>query len=163
VAPLFPAPLGARGFARACPVLAVLCCTRARPGAASKTSWVFNWRAEGWGGGYFISETHDFGDGVSGGCVLRFSSDSEHSHCIVYRMLGLHGLHMYSMHATFSILDQHDKILRKVDFPPFEVDLITAHTAVWCNNFTPTAAVKAHSVRADGSIRLRAEVRLFLN
>jgi len=29
--------------------------------APSPTSWVFNWRADGWGHGSFMSETHDFG------------------------------------------------------------------------------------------------------
>ncbi|KAJ1482600.1 hypothetical protein T484DRAFT_2646756 [Baffinella frigidus] len=35
------------------------------------TTWEFNWRAEGWGvGPYFVSETHDFGAGVTGKCCL---------------------------------------------------------------------------------------------
>ena len=70
------------------------------------------------------------------------------------------------VHATFCILDKNDKTLSKVyevgtATKPVEKDF-TAFT-YWGGQFTPTAAEKAKSVRADGSIRLRAEVRLFLD
>jgi hypothetical protein len=134
-----------------------------RLAAASATSWVFNWRAEGWGGGNFETETHDFGDGVAGKCILQCSSNPEHSHYIGY---SIEGRDKCRLHATLSILDKHDKILRQVDKTgtaeaPNEKDFLASR--YWGRSFTPTAAEKAQSVRADGSIRLRAEVRLFLD
>ena len=63
------------------------------------------------------------------------------------------------MHATFTILDKHDKTLRHV----YEVGTATAPTQRYrltAKNFTPT---EEQSVRTDVSIRLRAEVRLFLD
>jgi hypothetical protein len=134
-----------------------------RLAAASTTSWVFNWRAEGWGNGAFTSETHDFGDGVTGSCSLRASAYPACSHFIGYT---IEGRDKCRVHATFFILDNHDKILRQVHemgtaAAPDEFDF-TAPT-YWGQTFTPTAADKARSVRADGSIRLRAEVRLFLD
>ena len=134
-----------------------------RLAAASKTSRVFNWRAEGWGGGLFKSETHDFTrDGISGVCVLRPSSKAEFSHFIGYR---INGRGRCRVHATLSILDKYDKILRKIykkgtAAAPLEIDCTKGY---WGKEFTPTAEEKAQSVRADGSIRLRAEVRLFLD
>jgi len=70
------------------------------------------------------------------------------------------------VHITLSILDKHGKILREVHklgtaTEPAEEDFtVFPH---WAGAFTPTAVEKAQSVRADGSIRLRAEVRLFLD
>ena len=66
------------------------------------------------------------------------------------------------MLATFTILDKHDKTLRHV----YEVGTATAPThryRLTAKNFTPTAEEKEQSVRTDVSIRLRAEVRLFLD
>ena len=131
--------------------------------AASTTSWVFNWCAEGWGDGLFKSETHDFWDGVTGKCSLSPSSNPKFSHFIGYLIEGRAKCRAY---VTLSILDKHDKILRQVHemgtaAAPNEVDF-TAST-FWGRNFTPTAAEKALSARADGSIRLRAEMRLFLD
>ena len=61
------------------------------------------------------------------------------------------------VHITLSILDKYDKILREVN------ELGTAAAPSCAFSFTPTAEEKARSVRADGSIRLRADVRLFLD
>ena len=134
-----------------------------RLAAASTTSSVFNWRAEGWGGSRFESETHEFADGIAGQCVLAFSSKPQHSHFIGFNV---QGRDKCRVHATLSLLDKHDKILRQVHETgtaeaPEEFDF-TASTYKG-RYFTPTAAEKAQSVRADGSIRLRAEVRLFLD
>jgi hypothetical protein len=133
-----------------------------RHAAASPTSWAFNWRADGWGGGEFASETHDYGGSVKGWCVFQSSSKLDSSHFIGY---GIKGRDKCRVHATLSILDKDDKILRTVyeagtAEKPDEDDLTVSST--WGYSFTPTAAEKAQSERADGSIRLRAEVRLFL-
>ena len=142
-----------------------------RLAAASPTSWVFNWRADGWGPGQFKSETRELGRSgmVTAVCVLEPSSfervlepsDFEHSHFIACMV---EGIDTCRMHNTFSILDKHDKILRQV------CETGTATTPAekvgrtyWGSDFTPTAEEKAQSVRADGSIRLRAVVRLFLD
>ena len=74
----------------------------------------------------------------------------------------MEGIATCGVHATFSILDTHDKTLRKV----CEVGTLAAPCAIdnaldWGQRFTPTAEEKALAVRADGSIRLRAVVRLF--
>jgi hypothetical protein len=134
-----------------------------RLAAVAPTSWVFNWRADGWGPACCRSETHDFCEGFAGSCLLKASSDLEHSHFIGFRIeVGVR----CKMHATFSILDKHDKTLRTVKemgtaAAPVEIDF-TLHPS-WGVNFTPTVEEKAQSVRADGSIRLRAVVRLFLD
>ena len=132
-----------------------------RLAAASTTSWVFNWRAEGWGVGTFESETHDFGDGVTGMCGFYASSRPEFSHFIGYN---IEGRDKCRVHATFSILDKHDKILRQVHTAGTAAAPVELHFTTYpCKGgrFTPTAAEKAQSVRADGSIRLRVMVRLF--
>ena len=108
------------------------------------------------------TETHEFVDGFTGKCVLRDSSDPKHSHCIGFK---IEGRDKCRLHATFSILDKHDKILRQAfeagtAAAPRERDFTDGFGGKY---FTPTAAEKAQSVRADGSIRLRAEVRLFLD
>ena len=130
-----------------------------RHAAASPTSWVFNWRAAGWGPGLFFSETRDFGEGVGGHCTLQNSDDPDHSHMIGVLIEGIATLRI---HATFSILDKHDKTLRQVH----EIGTTNSprEVAGWIGGrFRVTAADKAQSVRADGSIRLRAVVRLFLD
>ncbi|KAJ1486642.1 hypothetical protein T484DRAFT_1943020 [Baffinella frigidus] len=136
--------------------------------AASPTSWVFNWKADGWGMGRFQSETRDFGAGVTGWCVLKVASpDLEDSHFLGYYIQGNPGsTFKCRTHVTFSILDKHDATLRTV----FEVGSLEEPAAEefkgmafagW--GFTPTEGEKAQSVRADGSVVLRAEMRLFLH
>jgi len=137
-----------------------------RRAAASPTSCVFNWRADGWGPGEFSSETRDFGGGrgVTGKCVLvTGSGDSEHSHFIGFQIAP--GLDKCRVHITLSVLDAHDKTLRQI----FEDGRATAPWSrvlsdgfSWGSKFTPTAEEVARSVRADGSIRLCAVVCLFL-
>ena len=202
-----------------------------RLAAASATSWVFNWRADGWGTGDFASGTHDFGFGITGiasqkrlprfvddtkrfflarplYCVrtshgprksepsslssfcsaprpgrmpeacdwlprltlldagsasLTLAANPEHSNYIGWE---INGRDKCMTHTTLSILDKHDAILNKVyehgtAAAPKEVDFSNARMVG--RSFTPTAEEKAQSVRADGSIRLRAEVRLFLD
>jgi len=78
----------------------------------------------------------------------------------------IHGRPKVWVHITFSILDKNDKILRTVQklgtaAKPVAHDF--KNSVYWGSNFTPTAEEKAQSVRADGSIRLRAVVRLFLD
>jgi len=132
-----------------------------RLAAASTTSWVFNWRADGWGGGEFVSETHDFGDGVTGRCIFGGSSHPEFSHYIGFT---IDGRDKCRAHMTLSIPDKHDKTLRQVlETGTAAVPVERDFTAYEGEHFTPTAAEKAQSVRVDGSIRLRAEVRLFLD
>jgi hypothetical protein len=69
------------------------------------------------------------------------------------------------VHATFSVLDNNDKVLRQI----YEVGTATAPDIfdfkefVCEEYFTPTTEDKAQSLRADGSIRLRAVVRLFID
>ena len=134
-----------------------------RLAGASPMSWAFNWRADGWGPGEFKSETRDIGERVSVQCLLQWSAcDPLHSHFIGYEMKGID---QCKVHVTCSILDKHDKILRTVHeqgtaTAPFAQ--VFTSSIVWGQAFTPTAEEKAQSVRADGSIRLRAEVRLFL-
>ena len=135
-----------------------------RHAAASPTSWVFNWRADGWGPGSFESETRTFGEGVTVRCVLQniTSTHPRHSHCIGCK---IEGPSVCRVHVTFSILDKHDKALLRVfemgtARAPREIDL--TGDDLRGKFFTPTSD-QAQSVRADGSIRLRAEVSLFLN
>ena len=133
--------------------------------AASPTSWVFNWRAEGWGPGHFESKTHDFGGGATGKFMIQRDSIDGHAksrHFIGFR---LEGLAKCRLHYTVCVLDKHDKTLRQVHklgtaTAPIEKDFTVSR--YWGRNFTPTAEEKAQSVRADGSIRLRAVVTLFL-
>jgi len=133
-----------------------------RHAAASPTSWVFNWRAAGWESGSFFSEPRDFGGGAQGWCTHQcYSDDVEESYLIAF---GMEGIATCRMHATFSILDKHDKTLRTVyEFGTFAAPPAIDGALYWGGEFTPTAEEKAQSVRADGSIRLRAVVRLFLD
>jgi len=69
------------------------------------------------------------------------------------------------VHATFCILDKNDKTLGEVHevgtaTAPVEFDFSIADVN---KCVIPTAEEKAQSVRADGSIRVRAVVRLFLD
>ncbi|KAJ1477736.1 hypothetical protein T484DRAFT_1749912 [Baffinella frigidus] len=131
-----------------------------RLAAPSPTSWVFNWRADGWEiagwDAFFRSETHAFGGGVSGRCVLVV--DKTDSQYIAFEPKGIDKCRV---HATFSILDKNDKILRQVS----EIGSDDAPTDQEIKGvlFSVTVAEKAQSVRADGSIRVRAVVRLFLD
>jgi hypothetical protein len=134
---------------------------------ASPTSFIFNWHADGWGDGHFQSETCDLGDGVTVNCVFQSrSSDPEHSHFIGY---GIKGRAKCKVHVTLSILDKHDKVLRSLPdigtaaAPSEQVEPDFKVLSGWGREFTPTAEEKVQSERADGSIRLRAVVRLFLD
>ena len=129
-----------------------------RHAAASQNVWVFNWRADGWGDGEFESERHQFGDEVAVYCVLQYYPAQE-EHFIGLR---ISEIDQWKVHATFSILDKHDKTLRQV------CELGTATEPYKINHydddgiqFTPTPEEMAQSVRADGSVRLRAVVNLF--
>ena len=69
------------------------------------------------------------------------------------------------VHATFFLLDKNDQTLGPVlelgtATAPVEHDFAADDAGEY---FTATAADKAQAVRADGSIRLRAVVRLFLD
>jgi len=70
------------------------------------------------------------------------------------------------MHATFSIIDANDETLGKAHglgtaAAPNEDNLSDGLYSG--SHFTTTAEEKAHSVPVDGSIKLRAVVRLFLD
>jgi hypothetical protein len=118
--------------------------------AAAAPTWVFNWVADGWDAGVFRSETHDFGDGVTGRCVFQPASNPELSHCIGY---GIEGRDKFKAHVTLSILDKHDKTLREVyrdgtaTAPSQVVFLPQCDSRFRGRNFTPTAEEKAQSVR----------------
>ena len=128
--------------------LAALSESELRHAAGSPTSWVFNWQAEGWGADTFNhAEEHDFGRGFQGscdvigggipdGCFLGFNFSSE-AEC--------------RFHATFSILDKYDKTLCQVE---------STTPMVF---FPLTAEQRTQSVRADGSVRMRTEVCLFMD
>ncbi|KAJ1494537.1 hypothetical protein T484DRAFT_2469952 [Baffinella frigidus] len=114
--------------------------------------WVFNWRADGWEMGTFKSERHTFRGEVEGWCTLQ----SLDSHFIGF---GIERDGKCRVHATFSILDKHDKTLRQVCELGTATEPYEINGRLWGHKFTPTAEEKAQSVRADGSIRLRAVVR----
>ena len=139
--------------------LRALSTSELRHAAAAPTSWMFNWRADGWETGSFWSATHDFGRGVKGSCALLV--DASEMQCIAFRM---RGVDKCKVHATFSILDKHDKTLRQVcEIGTADSPIEQKKSHKKGGSFLVTAEEKAHSVRADGSIRLRAEVRLFLD
>jgi len=176
-----------------------------RHAAASPTSWVFNWGADGWEAMHSESETHDFGEGITGKWILEtpcsYNSMTDKGilethdnasghHCTLHHW---HKIRFElseqrsrsdpgfpGVHATFSVLNKHDKTLREVfkvgtATEPFkklwelqcptepDEDSSTLFLATQSNEeyFTPSAEEKAQSVRADGSVRLRAVVHLF--
>jgi len=112
----------------------------------------------------FRSEVTDFGGGVTGAFALishaqnpQGGSEPGHSHAIAFTFA-----RSCKAHMTFSVLDKDDKILRTVvEWGTPTVPLSVA-AGVGGRNFTPTAEEKGQSARADGSIRLRAVVRLLL-
>ena len=146
--------------------------SKLRRAAGSPTSRVFNWQTNGWGGGdCFDSDTFTFGGGLGQegggqmGCCLHLRA---RAHCGHGHLLG-HYIEFYvnsggeyKMHATFSVLDKHDNILRQVceigttDTPRELVDGCAGDA------FKVTEEEKAQSVRADGSCRVLAVVQLFL-
>ena len=144
-----------------------------RHAAASPTSWVFNWRADqpwpspGFGPqGLVKSESHDFGGGVAGACIIFNMFGGYH---ISIRLSGV-TMGKCRVHATFSILDKHDKTLCQVgefgtaNRPQEAATCSLGKYKVFAGKFFKVTAVeKAQSLRADGSIRLRAVVRLFLD
>ena len=136
-----------------------------RLSTTDEKSWVFNWRASGWDNPFtHSSEKHAFADGVQGFCTLEKLGDDDpaYSHFIGF---GLDGRADFKIHATFSILDKHDKVLRQVDEvgTATNPDVVDDSSYSWGTHFTPTEEDKAGSVRADGSVRLRAVVRVFLD
>jgi len=130
------------------------------------TSWVFNWRADGWPTGWeqVKSESHDFGKGVAGACSIMGFSGS----CYMNVEFSGVAVGKCRVHAMFSILDTHDKTLGKIaecgtaNTPQALATSFSKSYVFAGTHLIVTAAEKARSVRADGSIRLRAEVRLFV-
>ncbi|KAJ1468674.1 hypothetical protein T484DRAFT_1754960 [Baffinella frigidus] len=130
----------------------------------STKTFVFNWRAEGWGPGYYTSESFDLGGGGVAGCVLKCGDAPEvFSHFIGFDIVGEHKT--LRVHATMSVLDKEDRTLRQV----YEIGTAAAPEEVspegndvsYGIDFTPTKAEQDASVRPDGSVRLRAVVRVF--
>jgi len=137
-----------------------------RHSAPESGTWVFNWKADAYGPGSWISESHDFGIGFVGvGTMNRSSMDLEF--VVGFKFLGREDC---SVHAEFSILDKHDKplLLRE---PTYDLSRFTSspesresdpeHFAICSQGFHPQEWEHAQAVRADGSVRLRAVVRLF--
>lgn len=130
----------------------------------SPRSWVFTWKADGWGGGLFDSETHDFGMGVQGRCLLTTTAASiggaPESHRVYFKP---EGTCQCWAHVTFTLLDRQDKPLLQVyelgtAAKPCELD------ETWRGaSFKVTDDQKAKSTRATGGFRVRAAVRLFLD
>ena len=134
-----------------------------RHAAASPTSWVFNWRADGWEPGHFASETRDLGEGVTTACKFHSYSTQEVSPASHYIGYTMHLPRGSFVHASISILDKHDKnlLVWDVEPGPATVPFGTYFKALKLPGvfFTPTAEEKALSVRADGSIRIRVALR----
>jgi hypothetical protein len=129
-------------------------------------SWVFNWRADGWGGGLFDSETHDFGMGVQGRCLLTTTTTAasvrgaSETHRVYFKP---QGINKCRAHVTFTVLDRQDKPLLQVcelgtAANPCDLD------GTWRGaGFKVSAEQKAESSHATGEFRVRAAVRLFLD
>jgi hypothetical protein len=81
--------------------LAALSESELRHAAASPTSWVFNWSADGWGTSkFYSSEYHTFGGGLEGSCLFTAFSRSE------WYSIGFNFVSSEAtcrVHATFSI------------------------------------------------------------
>ena len=132
-----------------------------RHAAPSPTSWVFNWRADGWESAVIESDFHEFGDGgVSGNCMFEVSITDGHSHFIGF---GFTGRATCRVQTTFFVLDRNDKTLREWGGGTAPREQHGREGSYAGIGFTPTAEEKGQSVRADGSIRLRAVVRLFMD
>jgi hypothetical protein len=129
-------------------------------GSSYLTTYVFNWRMDGWSPGYFRSESYDFGGGILGGCNVHTVGGLLHSHFIG---LGFSGIGLALTHTRFELLDKWDKCTRLI----YENGSLTNpterdHTKLaWGVHFTPTQQDKDESVRLDGSVRVRAVIRLF--
>ena len=129
-----------------------------RHAAASPTSWVFNWQADGWGSdNTSYSMEHDFGRGFKGVC--SFHSYDDFGPCFIDFNFTSDG--ECRVQAFFCLLDKHDKPLREGSGWEFFQPLSEGHTAYAV--FLPTAEEETQSVRANGSIRLRAVVKIFMD
>jgi hypothetical protein len=151
--------------------------SEARHAAGSPTSWVFNWGAPGWGRGAFMSEMHDFGGGIEGrfslmNAVISGERASPIPHVILFNISGMKRDSPCKIHATFSILDPNDKTVfsteigsvnRPADTQDYDQCAIIASDRLAGMKFELFPDEKTQAVRADGSIRLRAVVRLFLD
>jgi hypothetical protein len=124
-------------------------------------TWVFNWSADdGWRPGEYPSEKHSFSFMVSGHCKLACGKGGK-SHYIGF---SLDTQASYKVHSTFFVLDRDDQILFKIRElgTSNEAFQVTEDASGHCGEFfTPTDAVKEKSTRFDGSVRLRADVRVF--
>lgn len=123
-------------------------------------SWVFDVCADGWEKeGLFLSASHDFGKGgtLQGKCWLDHEYPFAHKISVL-----VSGGSKCRVRATFSILDKKDKILCKLhETGTADRPSKLGGCWVWGKEFTPTVEEKKKSVHRDGTIRLRAEVRLF--
>ena len=124
-------------------------------------TWVFNWSADnGWRPGTYYSEKYSFGLMGRGRCQLSCGSHGK-SHFIGFC---LDTQTSYKVHSTFLVLDRDDKLLHQIcelgsSSKPYQVTEDTSKS--YGTHFTPTDAVEEKSTRSDGSVRLRAVVRVF--
>jgi len=109
------------------------------------------------------SDTYTFTDGVRGRCYNK-KAQNEHTHWMGFALT--EGPEC-TLHFKCSILDKNDKVLRVVSAPGVsdfrEPPVNTAPIGHGMGAaFNLTAADKVWAVRADGSIKLRMVVHLYL-
>ena len=125
------------------------------------TTRTFNWRVDGWSPGRFDSHVSNFGGGVVGFCCLFYSKKEECSHFVGATFKGIG---VCKTHTTFELLGPTDRCVRVVcTSGPLTAPTLKDYSKMnaFGINFTPTADDKTKSVRADGSFRMRAVIRLF--
>ena len=124
---------------------------------------VFTWNTNHWMG-HTESDSYTFTEGVSGIGFFKKSEHGSKGYCMGFE---LEEGPTCTIHWKCMILDKDDKILRRIskpkrsDFqnPPFEVSTVGEGKGV---HFNLTAADKTGAVRANGSIKLRMVVHLYL-
>ena len=141
--------------------LAALSESELRHAAGSSTSRVFNWRADGWGTGRSEeSEEHTFGGGFTGKCSFFYPPSHISEPCFIeFNFINSPACRV---HAKFFILDKHDQTLREFEGGSGQAEWCQPGVAAQAH-FTPTDEEKAQSMRADGSVRLRAVVKIFMD
>jgi uncharacterized coiled-coil protein SlyX len=106
---------------------------------------------------------HTFGDGVRGSCCSGTGMAPTGEKRPAVMGIALEPGPTCTAHFKCCILDKHDTVFRVVSAPnDCDFKRAPCHTVRACSSFDLTAADTAGAVRADGSIKLRMVVYLYL-
>jgi len=123
-------------------------------------TWVFNWKADSWSPGVYSTAKHDFGGGIFGKCSMFEGKSEERPYFIGVMITGISSCKIYARFSlvsrddtdddhVYSIGTKNKPVLKNFDMVDF-----------WGSFFKPGDGMKDRSTREDGSVRLRAIIRI---